>query len=208
MLSLDNAFTEDEIKGFWSACSERIEPATCRVFCEHKLDGLAVSLLYENGLFVRGSTRGNGYVGEDVTANLKTIKTIPLRLKGENIPPVVEIRGEAFMMLRDFEALNEQRQALGQPLFANPRNAAAGSIRQLDSSITAQRKLYFMPYGFGLVQGINFETQERFLKHCQEWGFRINEHNRKASSIEEALEFIRYWTDTGLNFRFLLMGLS
>jgi len=80
-------------------------------FCEHKLDGLAVSLLYENGLFVRGSTRGNGYVGEDVTANLKTIKTIPLRLKGENIPPVIEIRGEAFMMLKDFEALNEQRQA-------------------------------------------------------------------------------------------------
>lgn len=195
MLSLDNAFTEDEIKAFDQRVRSALNQQHVEYFCEHKLDGLAVSLLYENGLFVRGSTRGNGYVGEDVTANLKTIKTIPLRLKGENIPPVVEIRGEAFVMLRDFEALNEQRQALGQPLFANPRNAAAGSIRQLDSSITAQRKLYFMPYGFGLVQGMDFETQERFLKQCQEWGFRINEHNRKASSIEEALEFIRYWTE-------------
>jgi len=195
MLSLDNAFTEDEIKAFDQRVRSALNLQHVEYFCEHKLDGLAVSLLYENGLFVRGSTRGNGYVGEDVTANLKTIKTIPLRLKGENIPPVIEIRGEAFMMLKDFEALNEQRQALGQPLFANPRNAAAGSIRQLDSSITAQRKLYFMPYGFGLIQGIDFETQEMFLRQCQEWGFRINEHNRKASSIEEALEFIRYWTE-------------
>ena len=195
MLSLDNAFTEDEIRAFDQRVRSSLNLQRVEYFCEHKLDGLAVSLLYENGLFVRGSTRGNGYVGEDVTANLKTIKTIPLRLKGENIPPVIEIRGEAFMMLKDFEALNEQRQALGQPLFANPRNAAAGSIRQLDSSITAQRKLYFMPYGFGLIQGIDFETQEMFLRQCQEWGFRVNEHNRKADSLEEVLQFISYWTE-------------
>lgn len=195
MLSLDNAFTEDEIRAFDQRVRSSLNVHHIEYFCEHKLDGLAVSLLYENGLFVRGSTRGNGYVGEDVTANLKTIKTIPLRLKGENIPPVIEIRGEAFMMLKDFEALNEQRQALGQPLFANPRNAAAGSIRQLDSSITAQRKLYFMPYGFGLIQGIDFETQEMFLRQCQEWGFRVNKHNKKADSLEEVLQFISYWTE-------------
>jgi DNA ligase (NAD+) len=193
MLSLDNAFTDEEILAFDQRVQSLLNVSQIEYFCEHKLDGLAVSLVYENGLLVQGSTRGDGYIGEDVTQNLKTVKTIPLRLKGENIPPLIEIRGETFMMIRDFEALNEERQAMGQPLFANPRNAAAGSIRQLDPSITAQRKLYFMPYGFGLHQGINFETQETFLTQCQEWGFRVNENNRKAESIDKVLDFIHYW---------------
>ncbi|WP_018962474.1 NAD-dependent DNA ligase LigA [Coprothermobacter platensis] len=202
MLSLDNAFTDEEIRAFDERVRNSLKTDHVEYFCEHKLDGLAVSLRYENGILVKGSTRGNGYTGEDVTQNLKTVRTIPLKLKGENIPPVVEIRGETFMMLKDFEVLNEQRQAMGQPLFANPRNAAAGSIRQLDSKITAQRKLYFMPYGFGVIQGISFETQESFLKQCSEWGFRVNEHNKKASSIEEALSFIHYWVEHRLELSF------
>ncbi|NPV88137.1 NAD-dependent DNA ligase LigA [Coprothermobacteraceae bacterium] len=194
MLSLDNAFTHEDLIAFDQRIKRALSTDKVNYYCEHKLDGLAVSLIYRDGLLVQGSTRGDGYYGEDVTNNLRTIKTIPLRLKGTHVPPLIEIRGECFMMLKDFEALNEERMQKGEPLFANPRNAAAGSIRQLDPSVTAQRKLYFMPYGFGAVEGITFETQEQFLEHCKEWGFRVNEHNTKAKGIHEAIAFADYWT--------------
>src|SRR5215211_2029417 len=164
MLSLDNAFSDEEL-GEW-------EEQVCRIVgadverdgytCELKIDGAAVSLTYEAGLLVRGATRGNGQVGEDVTPNLRTLRDVPLRLRGERIPPVLEIRGEVYYPFDKFERMNEARVAAGEPVFANPRNAAAGALRQLDPSITAQRPLRFFGYAVATPAGaatLPFRTQ-------------------------------------------------
>jgi DNA ligase (NAD+) len=160
MLSLDNAFSHDEVREFdqrakrFLKSDEEIEYTV-----EPKYDGLAMELTYEKGLLVRASTRGNGYEGEDVTTNVKTIKAIPLRIEGEQIPEKIDIRGEVFMDIDEFEKLNKEREKSEEPLFANPRNAAAGSIRQLDSSITGKRNLHMACYGVGAMKGIEFKSQ-------------------------------------------------
>lgn len=152
MLSLNNAFIDTEIEAFDRRCLDALNAQKNDYIdyaCEPKFDGLAISLRYENGQFVQGATRGDGFTGEDVTANLRTIKTIPLRLSGENIPAVLEVRGEVLMFRRDFDRLNERQRAKGEKEFANPRNAAAGSLRQLDPQVTAERSLRFFAYGMG-----------------------------------------------------------
>ncbi len=149
MLSLNNAFEDAEVAAFDKRCSDALAVEKVDYACEPKFDGLAISLRYENGLFVQGATRGDGFTGEDVTANLRTIKTIPLRLSGENIPPLLEVRGEVLMFRRDFDRLNQRQRAKGDKEFANPRNAAAGSLRQLDPRVTAERSLRFFAYGVG-----------------------------------------------------------
>ena len=160
MLSLDNAFSHDEVREFdqrakrFLKSDEEIEYTV-----EPKYDGLAMELTYEKGLFVRASTRGDGYEGEDVTTNVKTIKAIPLRIESERIPEMIDIRGEVFMDIDEFEKLNKERKKNEEPLFANPRNAAAGAIRQLDSSITEKRKLHMACYGVGAIKGIDFKSQ-------------------------------------------------
>ena len=160
MLSLDNAFSHDEVREFdqrakrFLKSDEEIEYTV-----EPKYDGLAMELTYEKGLFVRASTRGDGYEGEDVTTNVKTIKAIPLRIESEGIPEMIDIRGEVFMDIDEFEKLNKERKKNEEPLFANPRNAAAGAIRQLDSSITEKRKLHMACYGVGSIKGIDFKSQ-------------------------------------------------
>jgi len=160
MLSLDNAFSHDEVREFdqrakrFLKSDEEIEYTV-----EPKYDGLAMELTYEKGLFVRASTRGDGYEGEDVTTNVKTIKAIPLRIESEGIPEMIDIRGEVFMDIDEFEKLNKEREKNEEPLFANPRNAAAGAIRQLDSSITEKRKLHMACYGVGSIKGIDFKSQ-------------------------------------------------
>lgn len=155
MLSLDNVFNAEELDAFGRRVKERLfkndESAFC---CEPKLDGLAVSILYENGLFVRAATRGDGVTGEDITQNVRTIRVIPLRLSGDLIPARIEVRGEVFMPKAGFDRWNEMAAARGEKVFANPRNAAAGSLRQLDSSITAQRPLAFYAYGIGIVDDV------------------------------------------------------
>ena len=147
MMSLDNAFAPEEIKEF----DERVKKflgtdKDIEYVAEPKIDGLAMNLLYERGLFMNGATRGDGIVGEDVTQNLKTIHELPLRMEGRNLPELIEIRGEVYMRKDEFERLNKQREKTDEPAFANPRNAAAGSIRQLDPGITASRKLHFYAY--------------------------------------------------------------
>jgi DNA ligase (NAD+) len=194
MLSLGNSTGEEETREFDRkvkrflrlAEDERIE-----YVAEPKFDGLGIELVYEEGMFVVGSTRGDGVTGEDVTANLKTIRALPLRLRGEgaDLPRRLEVRGEVYIDLRNFEALNRERERRGEPLFANPRNAAAGSLRQLDPSITAGRPLNIFLYALGKVEGWRFESQWDFLQQMPKWGLRVNRHVRKCRGIEEAIDY-------------------
>lgn len=174
MLSLDNAFSHDEVREFdqrarrFLKSDEEIEYTV-----EPKYDGLAMELTYEKGLLVRASTRGDGYEGEDVTTNVKTIKAIPLRIEGEKIPEVIDIRGEVFLDIDEFEKLNKEREKSEEPLFANPRNAAAGSIRQLDSAITEKRNLHMACYGIGATKGIDFKSQADFTSWLRKTHFPV-----------------------------------
>ena len=153
MLSLGNAFSDEEVVDFVRKIVERLDIAAPEFSVEPKLDGLAISLRYENGRFVQGATRGDGATGEDVTSNLRTVKAIPMALRGEDWPPVLEVRGEVYMPLAAFKAYNEKALAEGGKVLANPRNGAAGSLRQLDPRITAQRPLAFYAYAVGVVEG-------------------------------------------------------
>jgi DNA ligase (NAD+) len=157
MLSLGNAFSDDDIINFDRRCREGLDLSTGDIeyACEPKFDGLAITLTYENGVFVQGATRGDGAVGEDVTQNLKTIRNIPLKLAKSHVPKLMEVRGEVLMLKKDFAKLNERQAVKGEKLFVNPRNAAAGSLRQLDSKLTAERPLSFFAYGIGAVEGVD-----------------------------------------------------
>ena len=177
MLSLDNAFDEESLLAFEKRLKDRLkDSATLDFSCEPKLDGLAVSILYENGELVRAGTRGDGQVGENITANVRTISNVPLTLRGEHYPERVEVRGEVFMPREGFAKLNEHQKETGGKVFANPRNAAAGSLRQLDSKITAKRPLMFYAYSLGVVQPESFELptihSER-LKQLGNWGLPL-----------------------------------
>jgi len=192
MLSLANAFDETEAKEFdkrvkkFLGTSSGIDYVT-----EPKLDGLAVELVYEKGQFVVGSTRGDGINGENITQNLRTIKTIPLQLirKEIPVPERLEVRGEVIIQLKRFRDLNRKREEMGESLFANPRNAAAGSVRQLDSKITAGRPLEIYCYGIGEVQGRTFKTHWEILQTLSKWGLRINPHIQRCNHIEEVIAY-------------------
>ena len=180
MLSLDNVFNEDELKAFNQRIADRLNispanTATISFACEPKLDGLAVSLLYRDGKLIRGATRGDGSVGEDITHNVRTIPSIPLTLIGDDFPPVLEVRGEIYMPKAGFDALNEKARAADEKVFVNPRNAAAGSLRQLDPRITAQRPLEMCCYSVGLVEDWTLPDRHSDVIYLlQQWGFRIN----------------------------------
>ncbi|MCL1499161.1 NAD-dependent DNA ligase LigA [Xanthomonas nasturtii] len=175
MLSLGNAFSDEEVGEFVRRISERLEIKQPVFSAEPKLDGLAISLRYENGEFVQGATRGDGATGEDVSANLRTVKAIPLRLRGEGWPQVLEVRGEVYMPRAAFETYNAQMRAQGGKVLANPRNGAAGSLRQLDARITAQRPLSFFAYGVGEVsEGALPQTHSAILAQLREWGFPVS----------------------------------
>jgi DNA ligase (NAD+) len=177
MLSLANARNEEELEAWVQRTDRRLQKdgaddATIRYVTEPKVDGLAISLLYRDGVLERGATRGDGEIGEDVTQNLRTIKAIPLRIK--DAPPLIEVRGEAYMPRSAFARLNEQRAAAGEATFANPRNSAAGSIRQLDPELAAARPLSMWSYGVGAVEGVELRTQWESLEWLREHGFRVN----------------------------------
>lgn len=191
MLSLENAFADNEIKEFDERIKRflRLEGPVDYV-AEPKMDGLAVEIVYEAGRLVVASTRGDGIIGENVTQNVRTIKSIPLKLQnGEDIPPYLEVRGEVFLTLRAFHDINQQRLRQGEPPFANPRNAAAGSLRQLDPRITASRPLDFYAYGVGVIEGRKFETQLETLSNLSRWGLKVNPLTRECNGIEECLAF-------------------
>lgn len=191
MLSLDNVFDEESYLAFDKRIRDRLKNHNELTFCcELKLDGLAVSLLYENGEFVQAATRGDGTVGENITANVRTIRAIPLRLMGDNIPARVEIRGEVFMPQKGFEALNEEARRTDGKVFANPRNAAAGSLRQLDPRITAKRPLTFYCYGVGLVEGGTLpDTHYERLQLFKAWGLPVSDYVQLRQGHQAVLDF-------------------
>src|SRR6266571_1991251 len=194
MLSLANAFSEEELHAFDRRIRNLLDHNEVAYVTELKIDGVAIALTYQNGRFVRGATRGNGVIGEVVTANLKTVKQIPLKLKagGERIPEM-EVRGEVYLPLSAFNALNEERADQGQALFANPRNAAAGAIRQLDPKVTAARPLSFFGYAIGYIENGELKSQKETLETLQEWGFPVNTNFRRHESIDGVLGFCEAW---------------
>ncbi len=191
MLSLDNVFDEDSFRAFAKRVNDRLKSTAQLTYCcELKLDGLAVSLLYEDGVLVRASTRGDGTTGENITTNVRTIRAIPLKLHGDNIPARIEVRGEVFLPQAGFEKINEDARRTGGKVFANPRNAAAGSLRQLDPKITAKRPLTFFCYGWGVVEGGTLpDTHMGRLQQFKAWGLPISDRIRLCNSAEEVLAF-------------------
>ena len=191
MLSLDNAFSHEELTAFDERIQRQLKSAqTLEFVCEPKLDGLAISLTYKNGELVSAATRGDGEVGEDVTHNVRTIKSIPLKLFGKDYPAHCEIRGEIFMLKKEFDKMNSLAEKKGEKIFANPRNAAAGSLRQLDSNITAQRPLRFYAYGLVILKGADhFKTHFEMLKKLNDWGFPVARDIKIASGIVECEKY-------------------
>lgn len=191
MLSLDNAFSDEDLLAFNQRVQDRLKTKDdIEYACEVKLDGIAVSLLYRDGLLVRGATRGDGTNGENITQNVRTIKSIPLRLAGSGYPAVLEVRGEIYMPKAGFNALNEKARSAEEKLFVNPRNAAAGSLRQLDARITASRPLEMCAYSVGWVDGGELPaTHSEILLALKSWGFLTNRETDTARNIQEAIEF-------------------
>ncbi|MDB5959505.1 MAG: ligA, partial [Massilia sp.] len=195
MLSLNNGFTAEDIENFDRRVREGLGQEAVLYTAELKYDGLAISLRYENGLFVQAATRGDGATGEDVTVNIRTVRNIPLRLHGDNIPSVLEVRGEVLMLKSEFAALNERQREAGQREFVNPRNAAAGSLRQLDSRITASRKLRFFSYGIGALEGAAMpDSHSALLDWFETLGLPVS--NERAQ-VTGAIGLLDYFEKVG-----------
>jgi DNA ligase (NAD+) len=193
MLSLGNAFSEDELREFHRRVLDRLElddTAELIYAAEPKLDGAAVSLLYEQGVLVQGATRGDGTTGEDITHNVRTIEAIPLKLLGSSFPTRLEVRGEVFMPKAGFDAYNEKARAAGEKTFVNPRNAAAGSLRQLDPKLTAERPLDMYAYSVGVAtDGTLPSRHSEIIDQLQEWGIKVCPERRVVTGVEGCLEF-------------------
>src|SRR5690625_1311907 len=204
MLSLGNAFNEEDLRNFDRRVREGLGADTVTYVCELKIDGLAVSLRYQDGLFAQGATRGDGTTGEDITSNLRTIKSIPLRIKDNSS---IEVRGEAFMPQQAFINLNEKKEERGEELFANPRNAAAGSLRQLDPKIAASRHLDIFIYAVGEWQSGTLASHSERLTYLKELGFKINPEWRKCKGIEEVITYIEEWTEKRADLSYDIDGI-
>lgn len=194
MLSLSNAFSEDEVFDFAQRIEDRLDQQTFHIVAEPKLDGLAISLRYEHGILVQAATRGDGQTGEDVTQNVRTIQAIPLKLSGDDYPQVLEARGEVFMPKAGFEQLNKTQIEKGEKAFANPRNAAAGSLRQLDSKVTATRPLDMFCYALGVVRGEHPEqpikhSHSEILKQLQHWGLAVSPEVKRLDNCQQCLAY-------------------
>ncbi len=200
MLSLENAFAEEDVRDFFAGIRNffrrpqdvaLVAEDGIEVMAEPKIDGLSAALRYERGRLVLGATRGDGVTGEDVTANMRTLSTIPAMLTGKDWPEIIEIRGEVYMERAGFFAVNAEREAAGEPLFANPRNVAAGSLRQLDPAVTARRPLKFFAYAWGEVSHPFARTHAEALARFSEWGFSVNQHSKLCRGVEEVLAYYR-----------------
>lgn len=192
MLSLDNAFSEGDIQEFDRRIKKELaiaQESEVDYVCEPKMDGLAVELVYENGIFTGGSTRGDGEIGEDITSNLRTIKSIPLSLSTANPPKLLEIRGEVYIPIESFRTMNVEREESGEQPFANPRNAAAGSLRQLDPAVTAKRPLAIFCYAPGLMEGCDFHSQTDFLSRIPSLGLPVNDLVQNVSGVSGIISF-------------------
>jgi DNA ligase (NAD+) len=209
LYSLENAFGAEELAQ-WQERWKRVAPdvEAAEYVCELKIDGNALALTYENGLLVRGATRGDGINGEEITQNIRTIRSIPLRLHLENPPPIVEVRGEAFLPLDVFQKINQEREKAGDALFANPRNAAAGTLRQLDARKVAQRQLDFFPYTLHLPKGDDpsFSSQWDALEWMRQAGFRVNPNRQLCVSLSEVVDYCDRWSRDRLNLSYMTDG--
>jgi DNA ligase (NAD+) len=208
MLSLSNAFDDDEFRAWHERVAGLLETDQFDMVCELKFDGLAVALTYIDGVFVRGATRGNGVVGEDVTANLRTINSIPLYLTADTHPDLLEVRGEVYFPKSRFEEFNAKREAQGLPTYVNPRNTASGSLRQLDPRMTAERPLDIFMYSIGYSEGGAVpENQSDALEFLDSLGFKVNRYNRDFSSVGDVLDWYRYWREEFHNLDYGCDGL-
>ncbi|MFI5065417.1 MAG: NAD-dependent DNA ligase LigA [Streptosporangiales bacterium] len=193
LLSLDNAFSAEELDA-WAARAQRLGGAG-PYLCELKIDGLAIALVYRNGTLVRGATRGDGVTGEDVTPNIRTIASVPLRLRGDGIPEVLEVRGEVFLPVTAFAELNERLTEAGKPPFANPRNSAAGSLRQKDPRVTASRPLDLILHGVGVASGPAPETHSGWYERLREWGLPVSDLFRVTGELDGVREYISHYAE-------------
>jgi DNA ligase (NAD+) len=192
MLSLDNAFSWEELNA-WGKRVERTVGRRAEFVCELKIDGLAVALTYENGTYVRGATRGDGHIGDDITANIRTIRAVPVKLRGSDHPKALEVRGEVYLPVKAFEELNEQLREAGQKTFANPRNAAAGSLRQKDPAVTASRPLRLWCHGVGAAEGKRFQRHSEALQYLRDAGLPVDPRTQRVGSLEEVFNFCERW---------------
>jgi DNA ligase (NAD+) len=204
MLSLANARSAEELQNWHKRAQNILPNATFQYVCELKIDGLAMALTYEKGKLVMGASRGDGTVGEDWTPNVRTIRSIPQNLRGERIPDRVEVRGEIYMSIENFEKLNAS--ITDGKLFANPRNAAAGSLRQKDSRVTSSRHLDFFGYQIGYIEGIPMQSQWEGLELIREWGFPVNPHIQQAQNMDELLTFCKKWESERFNLPYEIDG--
>ena len=206
MLSLANAFTSDDLRAFDNRVRSGLPEHAPEYVVELKIDGLALNLIYTDGTLSKAATRGDGVHGEDVTANVRTIMSVPLVLQG-SAPPLIEVRGEAYMPRREFDRLNEERRRSGEALFANPRNAAAGSLRQLDPRITAERSLDIFVYGINAGENSTLATHFDTLEYLRTLGFKVNPHSRLCRSMDEVIEYCASWSDERHRLPYQIDGL-
>lgn len=193
MLSIDNTYTEQELREFDQRVRRRLDQGDYQYLVDLKIDGVALSLRYQDGRLVLAATRGDGATGDDVTQNVRTIRSVATRLLGSGWPAVVEVRGEAYWPKADFERFNAERKAAAEPVFANPRNATAGTLKQLDSRIVAQRGLSFLAHGFGLIEPAPAQTHSRLCELFQEWGIPVIPHHRLCRDIDEVIDCCHQW---------------
>ena len=214
MLSIDNTYSDEELKEFDHRIKRMAEidaHKDIEYVVELKIDGVAIALWYENGLFVRGATRGDGFKGDDVTANLRTIHQIPLKLetsaKKQKIPSILEIRGEIYLPNKEFQRLNEEREETGELQFANPRNAAAGSLKLLDPRITAKRHLCIFTYAIGYLEGMDFKTHMQCLNFIRGFGLPVNPHTRLCKNVEEVIRYCSEWDKRRRELDYMVDGM-
>ncbi len=194
MRSLDNAFSAEELAA-WAARVERRIGAEADYVCELKIDGLAVSITYENGVLVRAATRGDGLVGEDITANVRTLRSVPMRLRGDSLPRLLEVRGEIYLPVKAFEQLNAELTKRGERVFANPRNGAAGSLRQKDPAVTASRPLRLWCYALGLAEGATFSRHSESLDYLKRLGLPVNPARKSVRTLKQVQDFCAHWAE-------------
>jgi len=196
MLSLDNTYFFEELKDWDKRVHKGLGTVKAEYVVELKIDGVSASLIYENGFFKTGATRGDGETGEDITGNLKTVRAIPLKLFSKNHPHFLDVRGEIYMETAEFLAINKEREKAGEDIFANPRNAASGSLKLLDPSLTAKRGLNCFIHSFGLLEGkIKFTTHWEFLLQAKEWGLRVNPQNKLCQDLDSVIDYCKKWQD-------------
>lgn len=207
MLSIDNTYNEAELRQFDERVRKGLGGEPYAYVVDPKIDGVAVSLRYEDGMLALAATRGDGTTGDDITQNARTVRSIPLRLHGRDVPGVLEVRGEVFWPKADFARFNEERAQRGEATFANPRNATAGTLKLLDSRLVAPRGLAFIAHGFGEIEPLNVETQYELFERFERWGIPVNRHRRRLDTIDEMLAFVHEWETKRFDLEYETDGL-